>query len=95
MPAAHRLGDWGTGHGCWVPRPNDQASEDVFVDDIGWHRMGDTWPSHCCPVLGCHPSNMKKGSPTVFVNKKEAARVDDPVVCGSTAMTGSPSVFAG
>ncbi|MGL1931760.1 MAG: hypothetical protein OCC45_08355 [Desulfotalea sp.] len=46
MPAAHRKGDLGTGHGCWPPRPNAAGSGDVFVNGIGWHRVGDSWLPH-------------------------------------------------
>lgn len=95
MPAAHRYQDWGTGHGCWPARKNVQGSGDVFVNTKGWHREGDTWPTHCCPGPSCHASNMKAGSKSVYVNNLEAARVGDPVLCGSNAATGSGNVFAG
>ncbi|MDR3280933.1 MAG: PAAR domain-containing protein [Synergistaceae bacterium] len=91
-PAA-RLGDICTGHGCWPPRPNDQASPNVFVNGRGWHRQGDHWETHCCPP--CHDSTLASGSPTVFVNGKEAGRVGDPVACGSLVASGSPNVFCG
>ena len=47
MPAAHRFGDIGTGHGCWPPRNNSGGSTTVLVNGQGWHRVTDGWPSHC------------------------------------------------
>jgi uncharacterized Zn-binding protein involved in type VI secretion len=58
------------------------------------HRMGDHWVTHCCPPNGCHDSIMASGSPNVFINGKPAARIGDAVGCGSTAIVGSPNVFA-
>lgn len=31
----------------------------------------------------------------MFVNGKQAGRIDDPIACGSTVLTGSVDVFAG
>lgn len=94
MPAVTRLGDECTGHGCFGPRGNDQASEDVFCNNIAVHRQDDHWPDHCCTII-CHDSNCEHGSGTVFVNNKECARIGDPVACGSAIAQGSANVFAG
>lgn len=94
MPAVHRLGDEGSGHGCYGARPNSAASGDVFVNGIPVHRQGDAWESHCCGPV-CHGGALAAGSSTVFANGKQLARIGDPVDCGSTAATGSSNVFAG
>jgi uncharacterized Zn-binding protein involved in type VI secretion len=94
MPGVVRLGDTCTGHGCFPPRANDEASSDVFVNGIGAHRVGDHWVVHCCGP-SCHDSNMAQGSGTVFVNGKPLARIGDNVACGSAAAVGSGNVFAG
>jgi len=47
MPAVVRLGDICTGHGCWPPRQNIEASPNVFVNGRGVHRLGDAWAVHC------------------------------------------------
>jgi len=47
MPAAVRLGDSSCGHGCWPSRPNIEASENVFINQKGAHRVGDAWDVHC------------------------------------------------
>jgi uncharacterized Zn-binding protein involved in type VI secretion len=94
MPAAHRLGDTCTGHGCFPSRANVEASPDVFVNGRGWHLVGDAWATHCCGPV-CHGGSLAAGSATVFVNGRAAGRIGDPVSCGSSAATGSADVFAG
>lgn len=93
MPQTVRLGDRCTGHSCYPPRPNIQASEDTFINKRGAHRLGDAWAVHCCGIA-CHGGNLAKGSPNVFVNGKPLGRIGDAVSCGSVAMTGSLNVFA-
>lgn len=94
MPAAVRLGDECTGHGCFGPRVNDSASENVFINGIGAHRVGDHWEVHCCGPI-CHDSEMAEGSSKVFINGMAAARIGDPIACGSLAAQGSSNVFFG
>lgn len=98
MPAVHRHTDICTGHGCYPPRPNLSASGDVFVNLLGWHRLGDGWQVHCCNCCdspNCHASNTSSGSSTVFVNSRAAVRVGDSVACGSRTANGSFDVFCG
>jgi len=94
MPAVHRKGDSGTGHGCFPPRTNNQGSSDVFCNGIPVHRQGDSWNVHCCGIP-CHGGNLASGSSTVFANNKDLGRIGDPVSCGSAAANGSGNVFAG
>ena len=94
MPAVTRLGDECTGHGCFPPRVNDEASEDVFVNGIGVHRVGDHWVTHCCTII-CHDAVAEEGSATVFVNGKGAGRVGDAISGCTSVAAGSPNVFAG
>lgn len=94
MAAATRLGDICTGHGCFPPRPNDEASDNVFINGIGAHREGDHWVTHCCTIV-CHDAVAVEGSSTVFINGKAAVRIGDMLSCGSASAEGSPSVFFG
>lgn len=94
MPAVTRLGDVCTGHDCYPPRVNDEASENVFVNGIGVHREGDHWVEHTCGD-NTHDGTLETGSSTVFVNGVPAARIGDPISCGSLSAQGSPSVFFG
>ena len=91
MPAAVRFNDICTGHNCWPPRPNDQGSPDVFINNLASHRLTDHWVTHCCGT--CHDSNACQGSPDVFVNNLNKCRIGDAVCCGSRMATGSPDVF--
>lgn len=92
MTGAVRLGDACTGHGCFPPRPNVEASPNVFVNSIASHRQGDAWGTHCCGDP-CHASNAAQGSPNVFVNGKPKMRIGDPVACGSSCAQGSGDVI--
>lgn len=94
MAAAARIGDQCTGHGCYGPRVNDQGSSNVFINNIGAHRVGDHWVTHCCGPA-CHDGVAAVGSTTVFINGLAAMRVGDAISCGSTLASGSPSVFFG
>jgi len=95
MPAAARLGDTCTGHGCWPPRASSAGSSNVFINGKPAHRVGDGWSSHCCPNNGCHSSALAAGSGSVFVNGAALGRVGDSVACGSAVASGSGNVFAG
>jgi uncharacterized Zn-binding protein involved in type VI secretion len=94
MAAAHRKSDICTGHGCFPPRRNIDGSGNVFVNSLGWHRKGDEWAKHFCDDRG-HKSKTAMGSSSVFVNSIEAARVGDPVHCGSACAQGSENVYCG
>lgn len=82
-----------TGHGCFPPRPNDQASDDVFVNNIAVHRHTDHWTTHVC--VSSHDSNLSSGSGTVYVNNLQCSRIGDPVACGSAIAQGSVDVLSG
>jgi uncharacterized Zn-binding protein involved in type VI secretion len=92
--AVVRLGDQCTGHGCFPPRVCISASNNVIVNGIGAHRVGDSWAVHCCGIV-CHGGNQANGSSTVFVNGQKLARIGDSISCGSKNAQGSPNVFAG
>lgn len=97
MLAVTRFGDMCTGHSpCYPPRQNVQGSEDVFVNGLPVHRVGDAWAPHGRPPL-CppHSSVLAAGSPTVYANGRNIGRIGDPVACGSSVATGSPDTFAG
>lgn len=92
-----RKGDKTTGHGPWQPRPSTSASGDVFVNDIGVVREGDTWAPHNGSPSGTHRGETgytSAGSGTVFANNKAVARIGDPVEADTIA-AGSTNVFAG
>lgn len=94
MSAAARLGDICTGHGCFPPRNNTSASNDVIINDRGAHRQSDTWAPHTCGD-NTHDSYLQSGCKSVIINDLEAGRIGDPVACGSAVASGSPNVFIG
>lgn len=91
MPQSHRHTDICTGHSCWPPRQNVTASINVFVNNLGQHRVTDGWKQHCCGT--CHGGIATTGSPNVFTNNLKSCRILDAVSCGSFMMTGSPNVW--
>lgn len=95
MPAVHLLGGMCTGHGCYPPRNNVQASPNVFAEGKPVHRQGDMWATHACPPDPSHTAPLAKGSSTVYVNGMQCGRIGDPVGCGSFAADGAGTVFAG
>lgn len=93
--AVCRLGDSCTGHGGFPPRVNVEGSDNVFVNGIAAHRLGDAWIVHCDPTPTCHGSTLGEGSSSVYVNGLALGRIGDAIVCGSTVAEGSDNVFAG
>lgn len=77
------------------PRPAVLGSSDVFADGIAVVRAGiDPWAMHT-NIISVHPGVGVAGSPTVFVNGAPLMRMSDPINCGSVAVMGSSTVFAG
>lgn len=93
MPGIVRYRDKCSGHGSYPPRPNKEASSNVFINGKGAHRKGDDWEIHCNG--SCHGGTTIGGSSTVFVNGKSVARQGDAIDCGSVCVECSPNVFAG
>ena len=93
MPGAVRLNDTCTGHGCFPARNNTQASNNVFINGRGAHRVGDSWSSHSCSTCIPHGSSQGSGSPNVFVNSRPLARIGDSIVCGSSNASGSSNTI--
>ncbi|MDB5898479.1 MAG: putative rane protein [Ramlibacter sp.] len=91
MPAAARQFD-PTNH----PGLILQGSPDVRIENLAAARVGDM---HACllpPTAGPHPpSNIAKGSLTVLINGKMAARQLDTVGCGAQIIKGALKVSIG
>lgn len=58
------------------------CSNDVFVHNIGIHRLTDTNTphDHCPPV---ESTTVSSASPTVFANNLPVARLNDAYTCGA------------
>ena len=48
---------------------------------------------HACPIPGHVPNPIVQGSPDVYTNSRNAARVTDKEACGSAILSGSAGVF--
>ena len=94
MTALARLGDQSTGDPCGAPpRPSSSGASTVFANTKKVHRVGDAWEQHACPGSPPHPGVTASGSPNVFAEKAQVARVDDSISCGSSIAKGSPNVI--
>lgn len=94
IPAA-LFGQSCSGHDCFPPRPNVEASPDVSINGLGVQRLGDGYMPHCCPDRGCHSAVVAQGSSTVSINGLPVARIGDPLSCPSVVAQGSQNVFVG
>jgi len=92
MPGVVRLGDFSRGHGCFPPKPSNQASGDTFANGKGVVRVGDIWAVHRCKKRS-HGSVSIQGSPDVFANGQAVVRQNDAISCGDAAQECSPDIF--
>ena len=95
MPAAARIGDSCTGHGCYPPRVNVEGSSDVFINGLAAHCQTHAYVPHGCSVCAPHGGTLATGSATVYINGLQAGRIGDPVDCGSSVAQGSSDVSIG
>lgn len=91
MPGAVRLGDVCNGGCGYLPRNNDTASTNVFINGIAAHRQGDHWPVH--PDAPIHDGGAQEGSPNVFVNNLAKCRKGDKTACDATMLGCSSNVL--
>lgn len=91
MPNAARSLD-PTGH----PGLLVQGSPDVLIENRNAARVGD---KHVCllpPPAGPHPASpIAKGSASVLINGRAAARQFDTAGCGAPILQGAPTVVIG
>lgn len=92
MSGVVRLSDSCTGHGCYPPRNNVEASGNTSANGLGVHRVGDNWEVHGCGVCVPHGAIQANGSPNSSVNDRPIARIGDSLSCGSMNATGSSNV---
>lgn len=95
MPPASRLGDIGSGHGCFPPTPTVAGSPTVKIDNLPAIRVGDPLAPHGCGDCPPHGRSVAAGSPTVMVDGKPLARIGDAIGCGGSMAAGSGTVTAG
>lgn len=67
----------------------------MTMNDRAALRVADTFLPHGCADHAAHPGKVKAGSSTVTINDRAAARVGDPIDCGSDVGAGSADVYIG
>jgi len=95
MAKAARLGDIGSGHGCFPPTPVTSGSGNVSTNGMPSARQGDPLAAHGCPKCPPHGRSIAGGSGSVFINGKPAARAGDGISCGGSVAAGSGDVLIG
>lgn len=94
MPLAARIGDQGSGHGCFPPHMIITGIPKVIIQGMPAATLSDMLMPHICGLL-VHPGNIANGSSKVMISGKPAARIGDMVSCGSIIMTGASKVVIG
>ncbi|MBI4703215.1 MAG: PAAR domain-containing protein [Deltaproteobacteria bacterium] len=95
MPPAARIADMHTcpmvnpGPVPHVGGPVSSGSPDVIIGFMPAGRVGDT--AVCVPAV----DSISKGSATVLINQRMAARIGDPTAHGGVIVVGCPSVLIG
>jgi len=86
----------GSGRRCQSPTntATGQCSEDVFANNKGIVRNGDTVGAHNASGCGPDQSGLTTYSGSVFANNKEIARIGDEYTSDNTITSGSSNVFA-
>ena len=85
-----------TNHGCTPVTRTDRGSSNVFVNNIGAVRVGDTNLTHTFGGKNCSSSHsvpLSSGSPNVFVNNQAVGRLGD-AYGSETIISASGNVFA-
>lgn len=90
-----RLGDLESGHDCWFPVPTVTSATNVMINKKLACKIGDITSIHVCGNNPPHFDKITKGSATVYVNKKNVARIGDLLTGGAVMAQGSHSVLAG
>jgi uncharacterized Zn-binding protein involved in type VI secretion len=96
MPAASRLGDLSTGHGCFPPTAitTDVCSKTTIEGPKAAH-VGSKHATHACPPV-VHPTSARpitSGAPKTTIEGSPAARIGDPIGCGDAVGQGASKTF--
>ena len=107
MPAAARgngvdsvfsiTGSGSSKAGCPAPlvTATDACSGNVFVNNAGAVRIGDSVAAHVAGGCGTDTSGLTKASGSVFVNGAGMGRIGDEYTGDNTIISGSNNVFVG
>lgn len=87
----------GSGRRCAKPvdTATDACSGDVFFNNKGAVRLGDSVAPHKESGCGTDGSGLTSASGSVFVNGKGVARIGDQYTGDNTITSGSSDIFIG
>lgn len=92
MPPAARVGD-ATGHPGAIAGPGVPS---VIIAGMPAAVVGTLHTCSMPPLAGPHaPTPIVRGSSSVFIGKRPAARIGDTSGCGAPITTGAPTVMIG
>lgn len=99
MPAAVRIGDMSTGHGCFPPTPMAESPvTKTFINGVipGVVAPTSTHVTHSCGSV-VHRQGPERshssGSSNTFIEGFPATRIGDNISCGDAVAQGSPNTF--
>lgn len=92
MPSAVRIGDIGSGHGCFAPHTVITGNPKVLIEGIPASCIGDVLTVHCCGPV-CHPGLLASGSTKVLIGGRPLSKIGSIVNCGSIMVSGSTKVL--
>ena len=96
MPAACRLGDSSTGHGCFPPTTvNGGVASKTSIQGAMAAFIGSTHPPHSCGTTVHAGRSISSGSGKTFIEGSPAARIGDSISCGDAMGQGASKTFIG
>jgi uncharacterized Zn-binding protein involved in type VI secretion len=96
MPAACRLGDLSTGHGCFPPTNiNGKVAAKTSIEGAKAAFVGSTHPDHSCGTTVHAGRSISSGSGKTFIEGAAAARIADSINCGDAMGQGASKTFIG
>lgn len=77
-----RITDFCAGHKCFPPTIAISGSSNTWCDDLPIHRLKDVYLPHCCSKKKrCHQPITITGSPSVYVNDRNASHIISETHC--------------
>jgi uncharacterized Zn-binding protein involved in type VI secretion len=96
MPAASRLTDMSTGHGCFPPTAvNGGVASKTSIEGLMAAFIGSTHPPHSCGTTTHAGRTITSGSAKTSIEGNPAARIGDSISCGDVMAQGASKTFIG
>jgi uncharacterized Zn-binding protein involved in type VI secretion len=94
MPAACRLGDKSTGHGCFPPTAvNGAVASKTTIEGPAAATIDSTHPPHSCGKTVHSGRKISSGASKTTIEGKKAARIGDSINCGDAMGQGASKTF--